>query len=812
MTALAPRMDVAPVYGWSDFREAIRSADLQPPEEIVADGAIHRFPSDGRRGDDAGWYVLHADGIPAGCYGCWRTGVEETWRADVGRPLTAAEKEEQRANEAAARQAREAEKSQRHAETALKAKKIWDSARTPDQDHPYLVSKRLSTKGVRQTGEKLVVPVRNSSELHSLQFISPDGSKRFLTGGGVRGCYFSIGNPKNAASLCVAEGFATGATIHEATGHPVVVAFNAGNLQPVAKTLSERYPDLPLIICGDDDAETEGNPGRTKATEAARSVGARLAFPERLDGVADFNDMAGQCGLGAVRAAVDAASICEETGTRPVPWPVPQPLSATRGEAEAYPLDALPPVIRAAVDEVHGFVKCPVVLVASSALASLSLAVQPHVDVQRAKKLTGPVSLFLLTIADSGERKSTCDGHFTEALREYEAQQAELAKPKVKDYEARKTAWDARQAGVKDKIRSCAKAGKPIGELELKLRSLADEKPVSPKVPKPLRGDDTPESLAWALSKEWPSAGVLSNEAGIVLGAHGMGKDSVMRNLALLNILWDGGVLSVGRRTSDSFTVRGARLTMALQVQELTLRTFFDRSGGLARGTGFLARFLVAWPESTQGSRMFADPPESWPAVAAFNRRIAEVLNQPTPIGDDGALNPHLLTLAPQTKRAWVTFHDAIECELRSSGELHDVRDVASKAADNAARMAALFHVFEHGTSGAVEPDAFEASSRIVAWHLNEARRFFGEMALPEELAGAARLDFWILAYCRRHRTSIVPRREIQRHVTPVSLREKVRLDAALQELVEAERVALVKDGKRRSIHVNPALLGGDKE
>jgi putative DNA primase/helicase len=289
-----------------------------------------------------------------------------------------------------------------------------------------------------------------------------------------------------------------------------------------------------------------------------------------------------------------------------------------------------------------------------------------------------------------------------------------------------------------------------------------------------------------------------------------MGKDSVMRNLALLNILWDGGVLSVGRRTSDSFTVRGARLTMALQVQELTLRTFFDRSGGLARGTGFLARFLVAWPESTQGSRMFADPPESWPAVAAFNRRIAEILNQPTPIGDDGALIPHLLTLAPQTKRAWVIFHDAIEGELRSSGELHDVRDVASKAADNAARMAALFHVFEHGTGGAVEPDAFEASSRIVAWHLNEARRFFGEMALPEELAGAARLDCWILAYCRLHRTSIVPRREVQRHVTPVNLREKGRLDAALQELVEAERVAMVSEGKRRSIHVNPALLGGD--
>lgn len=193
-----------------------------------------------------------------------------------------------------------------------------------------------------------------------------------------------------------------------------------------------------------------------------------------------------------------------------------------------------------------------------------------------------------------------------------------------------------------------------------------------------------------------------------------------MRNLALLNILWDGGTHSVGRRSSESFTVKGARLTVALQVQEATLRSFFKRSNGLARGTGFLARFLVAWPESTQGFRPFTDPPEHWPALARFHRAIAAILNDPAPMGEDGALSPVLLSMTPEAKEAWVAFHDAIESELRTGGELCDVRDVASKTADNAARLAALFHVFSSANSrnsggNAINLESFEGASRIAA-------------------------------------------------------------------------------------------------
>lgn len=485
-------------------------------------------------------------------------------------------------------------------------------------------------------------------------------------------------------------------------------------------------------------------------------------------------------------------------------WPQPIPLVAKLAH-EPYPIDALPDTIRAAVGEVQGFTKAPAPLVASSALAALSLAIQSYCDVKRAEMLTGPTSLFLLTIADSGERKSTCDGFFTKAIRDYEEAQAELAKPVLKDHRAAIAAWDSRHGGIKDKIRQLAKAGKPAGDMESALRDLEHRKPEPPKVPRLLYADATPEALAYGLAKQWPAGGVVSAEAGIVFGAHGMGKDSIMRNLGLLNTLWDGGSMTIDRRTMESFTVRNARLTMALQVQEPALREFLNRSGDLARGTGFLARFLVAWPESTQGFRPFTEAPANWPNLARFNRRISEILSNPAPTDQEGGLSPVLLTLAPDAKEAWVQFHDMIEGQLATGGNFFDVRDVASKVADNAARLAALFEVFENG-KGPISLQSFKSASRIAAWHLSEARRFFGEISQPEGLADAARLDVWLIEYCRKTGTNIVCKNHV-RQFGPGPLRHGARLDAAIKELADLDRLRLMKDGKRQTIEVNPGLL-----
>lgn len=485
------------------------------------------------------------------------------------------------------------------------------------------------------------------------------------------------------------------------------------------------------------------------------------------------------------------------------PWPKPQP-PVTRIEPEPHPADALPDTIRAAVEEVAGFVQAPFPLVAASALSAVSLACQPYIDVERGEKLDGPTSLFLLSIADSGERKSTCDGFFTKAILDYEKEQAKTMEPVMVEWQAAMAAWAAKREGILAAIKADGKKKKPTKEREEELKRHEETKPKPPRIPRLILGDETPENLAYSLAKQWPSSGVLSNEAGLVLGAHGMGRESIMRNLGLLNILWDGGSHSIGRRTSESFTVRGARLTVGLMVQEAALREYFRKSNGLARGTGFLARFLIAWPESTQGHRPYKEAPTEWPRLTVFHQRITAILNQPVPINEDGELEPIMLSLTPEAKAAWVQYHDAIEAQLKSGGALYDVRDVASKSADNMARLAALFELFEHGTTEFIGLDSIERASPIAAWHLSESLRFFGELAQPAELADAARLDSWLIKYCRRERVRMVGKNHIRQHGP---LRDGARLNAAINELAELDRLRLEKDGRRLMIQLNPALV-----
>lgn len=575
--------------------------------------------------------------------------------------------------------------------------------------------------------------MKQNDKLSTLELIDESGRKAALAGRGSKaGGYWANerlpDSDGNNLTLLIGEGVVTVLSAREATGYLGIAALSSSNLQTVAKIIRERYPAAVLVILADLVKSTgKSDP---HALETAQSVDGRLAVPDfgtdRNPEATDFNDMAGTLGLEAVASAITYAidppsrlpSINETHDGDSNGWPEPQPMTV-KIEAEPYPIDALPGSIRAAVEEVAGFVKAPLPMVASSALGAISLAGQAHIDAKRANRLHGPSGLFLLTIADSGERKSTCDGFFASVIHKYQKEQAEAMKPAIKEYQAGIAAWEAEREGLLSAIKETGKKGKPTNDLKTELTQLQQEKPEPPRVPRLLYSDVTPEALTYGLAKQWPSAGIMSSEAGMVFGSHGMSKDSIMKNLSILNQLWDGSSLNIDRRTSESFTVLGARLTIGLQIQEATLRAFFDKSGELARGIGFLARFLVSWPESTQGSRPFTEAPENWPRLAAFHQQIAAILNEPVTIDENGALTPFMLELAQEAKAAWVEYHDAIEKNLRVGGELQSVRDVASKSADNAVRLAALFQWFDKPGSQEIGLAAFESASRVVAWHLS---------------------------------------------------------------------------------------------
>lgn len=310
------------------FRSAIIAEGLIPPEIIRADGKLHKFSTNGKKNDRAGWYVLRDDTIPSGSFGDFRTSVHKAWRADIGRPLSRTEETDYRARMGVIRRLRETEEIKSKAEARERASRIWAESDVCTQ-HPYLARKRINANGGRLHRGSLVIPIMAGDGLHSLQLIKANGEKRFLSGGRVAGCYYIIGNlnatTEGAATLCIAEGFATAASIFEATGLPTVVAFNAGNMGSVAKAMRDRFPAFSIILCADDDVNTPSNPGLTSATEAALSVGGLLAVPNfganRPDKVTDFNDMSILFGPDAVRKLILDLTTSAPIETSPVPMP-----------------------------------------------------------------------------------------------------------------------------------------------------------------------------------------------------------------------------------------------------------------------------------------------------------------------------------------------------------------------------------------------------------------------------------------------------------------------------------------------------------
>lgn len=287
--------------------EALAQAG-QPLDHEPEPGRMIRYSPEGHKGDKAAWVRVFPDGAGA-VFGCWREGSSYTWqRRREGPPPDAAELKRIRQRAEEARQAAEAEREAAYQEAAQTALRTWQAA-AQATGHPYLSRKGIGSHIARIRAGWLVLPVFDKDgAIQSVQSVSPKGEKRFMPGGKMQGGRCWLGDPVGAEVMALVEGFATGASIYEATGWPVCVSFTAGNLRPVALDVRVAFHDAKLVVCGDDDRKTEGNPGRQKALEAAGLVGAVAVFPafDGDDGT-DFNDLHQQAGLAAVRSQLFAA-------------------------------------------------------------------------------------------------------------------------------------------------------------------------------------------------------------------------------------------------------------------------------------------------------------------------------------------------------------------------------------------------------------------------------------------------------------------------------------------------------------------------
>ena len=280
------------------FRDAIRAVGLAPPN-VIEPGQLHRFPGVGKgRGNTAGWCRLFEDSL-GGCFGDWSSGLSETWRAKCNKPYTRAERAAFARRVKAARAHVESARRAPHAEAADRANAIWHAATPAPGNHPYLVRKRIQPHGARLHKGALTLPITDFADrMTSLQFISVDGAKRLLSGGRKRGCFIHVaGNMTHCSRIILCEGWATGCTLAEDEPAALVLAaIDAGNLEPVAVAARRRWPNAELVIAGDDDRLTAGNPGAAKARAAATASGALLALPQwpadAPTHLTDFNDLA----------------------------------------------------------------------------------------------------------------------------------------------------------------------------------------------------------------------------------------------------------------------------------------------------------------------------------------------------------------------------------------------------------------------------------------------------------------------------------------------------------------------------------------
>lgn len=279
------------------FREAMLSAGVQPPDEIVLDGQLRRFRPDPKKHDRSGWYVGHADGICTMVWGDWRQGIEQTIKATINRPYTVADEMAHVARVAAAKAARDLERKKQNEAAASTVEIIWSEGVAASPEHPYLKRKGIQPHGSKITGDgRLMVPLFDSDgALASLQYIDAEGGKLYHPGGSVGGKFCLIGTLDVPGVLYVAEGFATAATIHEVSARPVVVAYSASNLVPVTGTLRDLYGQgQDIVIVADNDAS---GVGQRYAEQACAKYGTRMVMPSIQGDANDYqqagHDLAG---------------------------------------------------------------------------------------------------------------------------------------------------------------------------------------------------------------------------------------------------------------------------------------------------------------------------------------------------------------------------------------------------------------------------------------------------------------------------------------------------------------------------------------
>jgi phage/plasmid primase-like uncharacterized protein len=715
------------------LRKAMAAVGLDPGWVPSPDGEFRRFYVAGDRSGTLNGYVCLDPTARGAVFGTWKVQKPHHWVARVNGDGSAAENVL-----AGLRDLWEAERQARQQEAETRARRAWATA---DGDlaavaaHPYLVAKGVAAYAgalagnarVHKSGTLLVARVDATPTLRSLAKIHADGRKRNLDGGRVDGLVTPIGGDDKAGPVYLCEGVATGLSVHAATGARVLSVGSCKNLVPVARAWLARLAGRRVIIAA--DADSAGNPP-PEAREAAALLGAEVRVPATAD--TDWNDVHQAEGLDAVRRGLEAGP--DQAAHRPAPDPLLREAEA----AEAYPVAALGP-LAAVVQDLAAGLRVPPAMAAQSVLATTALAVQGVADVHLDGRVT-PLSLFCLTVGESGVGKSTTDRPI---LAEVQAVQksAELGhRETARRHQAETSAYAQAKSTTERAHRD--QAGPDLVDA---LMALGPE-PVRPPDPVYLVSDTTFEGLYRQLRDGRPSVGLFNDEGALFLSGWAMNAENAARTVAGLNRAWDGSPL--GRsRVQEGGTLYGRRVSLHLLMQPgVAGRLFGDAA---VRDIGFLWRSLVAWPDPPADVRYNPGGVAGSAALAAFQGRLRDLLRYPLPLapGSQNELAPRPLGLSQEALGMFIGLFDQARAAAphpsHGDGPLTVVRPYAMRAGEHGLRLAGVLTLYQDPEATTIQAEAMDGARRLVAWYLREMLRIHEAQQPPAELVQADRLLRW---------------------------------------------------------------------
>lgn len=456
----------------------------------------------------------------------------------------------------------------------------------------------------------------------------------------------------------------------------------------------------------------------------------------------------------------------------------PQEVVSAVGSDSLFPLEACGRVLAGVIRAIQDKTQAPMAICAQSVLAASTVVAQAYVNIELPTGVCKPCSLFMLTVGESGERKSSCDHLAMAPIKAFEESLREQFSVDLAQWFNRKDAWEKQRSDI---LRNSELNTPDAKAAELNALGPMPARPLEPIV---TCEEPTYAALCKTLETGRPAIGIFSDEGGEFIGGHAMKEDNRLQTISGLSKAWDGQALKRVRAGDGNTHLHGKRLSMHLMTQPEVAGSFL--SDRLLVGQGLLSRFLVAYPSSNMGNRYWREPlAESDRALQYYYSYLLAIMHTPSVLkeGTTNELAPRTVAMTPQARKLWIEFYNSVESELGELGELRVLSGFANKLCENIARLATVIAFIDNPQLTELSGEEMARGIGLGQFYLREALRILANGKTDPALQDAERLQNWLQTKWTEPHISIS---EVSQ-LGPSALRnDKARIRKAIQVLEEA--------------------------